>query len=159
MRPTRTAFALAATASSLALLTAAPAVAAPAARTQVTAPASTAQASTALASTALASWHTQRHETLGPYKGYFDTSAWTRPSGVRVMQVKARCWGNDARIKVDLWFLRRWGGGEKIAKSGTWSCNGKYGIVRISNAGHSKYWATFNISKKHTVEYWVQYYK
>lgn len=143
MRLTRTALALATAASSLALVTAAPAVAA--------APAAT--------TTALASWHTQRHEALGPRKGYFTTSTWQRPSGVRVMQVKARCWGNDASIKVNLWFLRRWGGGEKVAKSGKWTCNGKYGIVRIGNAGHSTYWASFSVSKKHTVEYWVQYYK
>ncbi|MFI7111324.1 hypothetical protein ACIBK9_33785 [Nonomuraea sp. NPDC050227] len=153
MRPTRTALALAATVSGLAVLTAAPAVAAPAARGQVTS-----QASTAKAGSALASWHTQRHEELGPYKGYFSTSEWKRPSGVRVMQVKARCWGNDTGIKVDLWFLRRFGG-ERVAKSGRWRCNGKYGIVRISNAGHSQYWATFSLDKKHTVEYWVQYYK
>ncbi|MEU6786892.1 hypothetical protein ABZ912_47530 [Nonomuraea angiospora] len=76
-----------------------------------------------------------------------------------MMQVKARCWGNDSQLKVDLWFLRRWGGGEKVAKSGKWACDGKYGIVRISNAGHSTYWASFSLSKKHTVEYWVQYYK
>ncbi|MFI7422983.1 hypothetical protein [Nonomuraea sp. NPDC049684] len=154
MRPTRTALALAAAVSGLAVLTAAPAVAAPAAHSQATS-----QAGTAQARTALASWHTQRHEVLGPYKGYFSTAAWSRPAGVRVMQVKARCWGNDTGIKVDLWFLRRWGGGERVAKSGTWRCNGKYGIVRIGNAGHSKYWATFSLDKKHTVEYWVQYYK
>lgn len=150
MRLANISLAVAITASGSALVTAAPAVAAPAAHSEV---------STQASSAAMARWRTQRHEALGPSKGYFSTSAWQRPSGVRVMQVKARCWGNDSQLKVDLWFLRRWGGGERVAKSGKWRCNGKYGIVRIHNAGHSKYWATFSLSKKHTVEYWVQYYK
>ncbi|MEV6040720.1 hypothetical protein AB0L65_57100 [Nonomuraea sp. NPDC052116] len=150
MRLASISLALAATASSLSLVTAAPAVAAPAAHSEVSTHASTAT---------MAGWHTQRHEALGPQRGYFSTATWQRPSGVRVMQIKARCWGNDSQLKVDLWFLRRWGGGEKVAKSGKWACNGQYGIVRISNAGHSTYWASFSLSKKHTVEYWVQYYK
>ncbi|MFI7124901.1 hypothetical protein ACIBQ1_04360 [Nonomuraea sp. NPDC050153] len=150
MRLTNIALALATTASGLALATAAPAVAAPAAHSEVSIRASAA---------AMARWQTQRHESLGPSKGYFTTATWQRLSGVRVMQVKARCWGNDSQIEVKLWFLRRYGGGEKVAKSGKWTCNGKYGIVRISNAGHSMYWASFNLNKKHTVEYWVQYYK
>ncbi|MEU7827537.1 hypothetical protein [Nonomuraea sp. NPDC049129] len=150
MRLASISLALATTASSLALATA-PAVAAPAAHSEVS--------TRATSAAAMASWHTQRHESLGPSKGYFSSATWNRPSGVRVMQVKARCWGNDSQLEVRLWFLRNWGGGEKVAKYGKWACNGKYGIVRINNAGHSQYWAAFSLSKKHTVEYWVQYYK
>ncbi|MER7363728.1 hypothetical protein [Nonomuraea wenchangensis] len=152
-------FALALATTGLALATAAPALAAPAAHSAATTATAATNATTATTVSAMASWRTLRHEALPPQKGYFSTHTWNRPSGARVMQVKARCWGNDSNLKVNLWFLRKWGAEEKIAKSGTWRCNGKYGIVRISNAGHSLYWATFSLSKKHTVEYWVQYYK
>ncbi|NRQ35409.1 hypothetical protein HII36_26790 [Nonomuraea sp. NN258] len=114
---------------------------------------------TVAAPTAMAKWYTQRHEAIGPRKGYFTTTDWKRLSGVRVMQVKARCWGNDSKIKVYLMYNRRFGQGSALAKSGTWSCNGQYGIVRIHNAGHGTYYAGFKLDKKHTVEYWVQYYK
>lgn len=149
MRLASISLALATTASSLALATA-PAVAAPAAHSEVSTHATSAAA--------MASWQTQRHESLGPGK-YLETTNWQRRSGVRVMQVKARCWGNDSTMTVNLVYKRRGGLGWKTAKSGKWACNGTYGIVRISNAGHSTYYATFNIGKKHTVEYWVQYYK
>ncbi|MEV0344877.1 hypothetical protein AB0H88_03875 [Nonomuraea sp. NPDC050680] len=150
MRLASISLALATTASGLALAAAAPAVAAPAAHSEVSTHASVA--------TAMASWHTQRHESLGPGK-YLETTNWQRRSGVRVMQVKARCWGNNSQMKVNLVYKRRGGLGWKTAKSGKWACNGRYGIVRISNAGHSTYYATFTLNKKHTVEYWVQYYK
>ncbi|WP_043619040.1 hypothetical protein [Nonomuraea candida] len=108
---------------------------------------------------AMAQWSTQRHEAVGPRKGYIGTSPWKRLAGVRVMQVKARCWGNDSHIVVRLHYVRRYGAGNKVAKSGRWACNGRYGIVRIHNAGHPEYYASFNLDKKHTVEYWVQNYK
>ncbi|MCK2213799.1 hypothetical protein MF672_008355 [Actinomadura sp. ATCC 31491] len=142
MRLPTISLALATTAAALALASAAPAVAAPAAHTQ-----------------AAAAWHTLRHEAMPAQKGYFTTNSWQRPSGARVMQVKARCWGNDTNLEVKLWFVRNWGGGEKVAKAGTFRCNGRYGYVRISNAGHREYYASFSLRKKHTVEYWVQYYK
>lgn len=155
--------ALATTASGLALATAAPAVAAPVAQTTAApaqpAPAAHSEVSTHASAAARAKWYTQRHEALGPRKGYFTTSDWKRLSGVRVMQVKARCWGNDSQIVVRLHYVRRYGAGGKVAKSGKWACNGRYGIVRIHNAGHGKYYASFSLDKKHTVEYWVQYYK
>ncbi|MFI7638847.1 hypothetical protein [Nonomuraea sp. NPDC049400] len=130
-------------------LAAAPAVAAPAAHSEV---------STHASAAAMAKWHTQRHEALGPGKN-MTAGYWKRPKGVRVMQVKARCWGNDSQLTVDLSYVRRYGAGEKVAKSGKWACNGSYGIVRIHNAGHGTYNARFRLNKKHTVEYWVQYYK
>ncbi|MEV8635150.1 hypothetical protein AB0395_26180 [Streptosporangium sp. NPDC051023] len=126
--------------------TAPPAQAAPTARSKVS------------THTSAARWYTQRNETLGPGKNLKATK-WSRLPGVRVMQVKARCWGNDSQIKVGLWFWRSSWPHEKVAKSGKWACNGNYGIVRIYNAGHSDYWASFSLNKKHTVEYWVQYYK
>src|SRR5690606_23019736 len=52
--------------------------------------------------------------------------------------------------KVNLVYQRRWAAGWITAKSGTWKCNGKYGYVRIHNAGHSTYYATFRMGKKHT---------
>ncbi|GIH81176.1 hypothetical protein Plo01_76050 [Planobispora longispora] len=121
---------------------------APVADVEINAPGASAQAR----------WYTLRHEALGPGKR-LSAGIWKRPSGVRVMQVKARCWGNDSRIRVDLVYRRRYALGDKTAKSGTWSCNGGYGIVRIHNAGHRDYYANFILDKKHTVEYWVQYYK
>lgn len=149
MRLARISLALATAASGLALTAAAPAVAAPTAHSQV---------STHASAATMARWRTQRHEALGPGK-YLETANWKRPAGVRIMQVKARCWGNDAKMKVNLVYQRRWAAGWITAKSGTWKCNGKYGYVRIHNAGHSTYYANFRIGKKHTVEYWVQYYK
>ncbi|GAA3427754.1 hypothetical protein ACWDTT_13565 [Streptosporangium sandarakinum] len=125
-----------------------PAQSAPIARREV---------STNASATARGGWYNIRHEALGPGT-FLETRAWKRPAGDRVMQVKARCWGNDTRMYVKLYYRSRWHA-EKLAKSGSWRCNGKYGIVRIHNAGHTWYWARFVLGKKHTVEYWAQYYK
>ncbi|GII86490.1 hypothetical protein Ssi03_44800 [Sphaerisporangium siamense] len=121
-------------------------------------PAAHAEGSTGAGAAARAQWRTQRHEALGPFRSG-DTGLWKRPSGVRVMQVKARCWGNNARLYISLMFLRKWGAGDGVAKNAQGPCNGKYIYARIHNAGHSKYYASFSVTKKHTVEYWVQNYK
>ncbi|GII62891.1 hypothetical protein Skr01_29760 [Sphaerisporangium krabiense] len=138
--------------------TATPAAAAPLAQ-----PASAAHAegSTHASTAARASWHTQRHEALGPLRSQ-DTGIWKRPSGVRIMQVKARCWDQSrkgARLNITLIYRRRWGNGDGVAKEARGACNGQYIYARIHNAGHEKYYASFSVNKRHTVEYWVQYYK
>lgn len=81
-----------------------------------------------------------------------------RPKGVRMMQVKARCWGNDSRMRVSILYRTytwKW----KVARTVTQRCNGRYGTARISNAGHTWYSGRFAPTKRKAVEYWVQYYK
>ncbi|GAA4603571.1 hypothetical protein GCM10023195_11870 [Actinoallomurus liliacearum] len=81
---------------------------------------------------------------------------WNRKYG-RVMQVKARCWGNNATLYVELQYRATWTGWHNI-KTGHRRCDGKYLILRVNNAGSKNYDAEFHLNRKHTVEYWAQAY-
>ncbi|WP_067814629.1 hypothetical protein [Actinomadura kijaniata] len=106
-------------------------------------------------------WRTIQHKSKylrGPAR-FTDTKEWKRKKGVRVVQVNARCWGNDARLSITLRYKRGLPNpGWPIAKSGKFPCNGRYHTVRIHNAGHSKYYGQLTLSRDHTVEWWFQYY-
>ncbi|WP_242886625.1 hypothetical protein [Actinomadura litoris] len=103
-------------------------------------------------------WHTFKsgHRSVGPallsYAGKYK-----RPKGVRIIQVKARCWGSDSLMKIHLDYRRN--GAWKAAKKASQPCNGRYRTVRITNAGHTWYGATFRNDRPKTVEFWIQYYK
>ncbi|WP_157429497.1 hypothetical protein [Actinomadura oligospora] len=43
-------------------------------------------------------------------------------------------------------------------KDATWPCDGAPRHLRVTNAGHTKYGATFTLSHRQTVEYWAQSY-
>ncbi|MCP2342667.1 hypothetical protein [Actinomadura rupiterrae] len=100
-------------------------------------------------------WHTWPggHDSHSPIKNW-KTRSYYRYRGVRVIQVNARCWGNDSTMHVFLMYGRN-----KVAKSGRWACDGRYRTVRIHNAGASHYHAYFALDRKHTIEYWMQYYQ
>ncbi|MGK5556264.1 hypothetical protein ACSNOI_32080, partial [Actinomadura kijaniata] len=106
-------------------------------------------------------WHTIQHDSeyLRRPGRWTETTEWKRKKGVRVVQINARCWGNDARLSITLRYLRGLPRpGWPIAKDGKFPCNGRYHTVRISNAGHSKYYGQLSVSRDHTVEWWFQYY-
>ncbi|MFC4912489.1 hypothetical protein [Actinomadura gamaensis] len=104
-------------------------------------------------------WHTFKngHQSHKPTTSWHG-SYYTRPNGVRIIQVNARCWGNDSTLKVRLRYSNS-RVGIRTAKSGHWACDGRYRTVRIHNAGGELYWPDFHVDHKHTIEYWMQYYK
>ncbi|MGK5557872.1 hypothetical protein ACSNOI_40340 [Actinomadura kijaniata] len=104
-----------------------------------------------------AKWYNIRHDSHSPTKSWV-TRLWERPRGARVMQIRARCWGGDTPMTVTLQY-HQGGRGWRKAKAGRWDCNGAYGTVRIHNAGHKYYRAVFQLNRRHTIEYWAQYYQ
>ncbi|WP_067824966.1 hypothetical protein [Actinomadura kijaniata] len=101
-------------------------------------------------------WRTIQHKSqLAKVTG---SKNWKRKRHVRVIQVHARCWGNDTRLTVELQYKRRAALGWAVAKKGRWNCDGGYRTVRIHNAGHSEYRVHFSVGRKHTIEWWFQYY-
>ncbi|MEV0149485.1 MULTISPECIES: hypothetical protein [unclassified Nonomuraea] len=82
---------------------------------------------------------------------------WDRKYGHRVMQVKARCWGKGQTMNTAFEYRNRWGAW-RIMKTAKWPCDGTPRYLRVTNAGHKKYGATFTLSHRQTVEYWAQSY-
>ncbi|GAA1595820.1 hypothetical protein GCM10009678_92230 [Actinomadura kijaniata] len=108
------------------------------------------------ADAAAAKWRTIQHKSkLTKVMG---SKNWKRKRHVRVIQVNARCWGNDTRLTVELQYKRRAALGWAVAKKGRWNCDGRYRTVRIHNAGHSEYRVFLSVGRKHTIEFWFQYY-
>ncbi|MGK5551187.1 hypothetical protein ACSNOI_06190 [Actinomadura kijaniata] len=101
-------------------------------------------------------WKTIQHKSQ--LTKFTRTKYWTRKRGVRTVQVNARCWGNDTRLTVTLWYKRRAALGWAVARKGRWNCDGRYHTVRIGNAGHSEYYAPLQVGRTHTIEWWYQYY-
>ncbi|MEV4373897.1 hypothetical protein AB0J71_43045 [Nonomuraea sp. NPDC049637] len=103
---------------------------------------------------ATAKWVTLKHQS----KRVSNWSVtWDRKYGHRVMQVKARCWGKGQTMITGFEYRNRWGAW-RIMKSAKWPCDGTPRYLRVSNAGHKKYGATFTVSGRQTAEYWAQSY-
>ncbi|WP_242890805.1 hypothetical protein [Actinomadura litoris] len=80
-----------------------------------------------------------------------------RPKGVRIIQIKARCWHSRKPMTIKLKYRTNWGKWV-VCKTATQACNGKYAIARIHNAGHKLYSGDLSNTKKMSYEYWFQYY-
>ncbi|YCK39105.1 hypothetical protein ACNF49_35165 [Actinomadura sp. ATCC 39365] len=128
----------------------APAAAAPSAVQRATA----AEAVFGQTTAARAKWVTLKHQA----KRVSNWSVtWDRKYGHRVMQVKARCWGKGRTMNTAFEYRNRWGAW-RIMKSAKWPCDGTPRYLRVTNAGHKKYGASFTVSGRQTVEYWAQSY-
>ncbi|MGK5555363.1 hypothetical protein ACSNOI_27480 [Actinomadura kijaniata] len=139
-------------------LTLAPAAnAAPAAPTRPAAPRATAPTTAPFGEAAAqrARWWTIKYDIhRRPTKTW--SPQWNRPSGVRVMQIVARCWGGD-HMNVRLAYKRStktW----RVIKTGKWDCTGGAGYLRIHNAGHKTYRVFFKLKRKGKIDYWAQAY-
>ncbi|MEV0423937.1 hypothetical protein, partial [Streptosporangium canum] len=101
-----------------------------------------------------AKWVTLKHESKRVNNW---SVVWDRKYGHRVMQVKARCWGKGQTMNTAFEYRNRWGAW-RIMKKAKWPCDGTPRYLRVTNAGHKKYGATFTLSHRQTVEYWAQSY-
>ncbi|MEV4889331.1 hypothetical protein AB0K48_08080 [Nonomuraea sp. NPDC055795] len=101
-----------------------------------------------------AKWVTLKHQSRRD--GVWSV-VWDRKYGHRVMQIKARCWGKGQTMRTAFEYRNRWGAW-RIMKSAKWPCDGTPRYLRVTNAGHKKYGATFTLSRPQTVEYWAQSY-
>ncbi len=118
------------------------------------APQTAAASATAQAVAKPAKWVTLKHQSR---RTTFWNPRWDRKYGHRVMQVQARCWGRGRTMYVTFDYrnqYRHW----KAMKRATWPCDGRYRYLRVTNAGHKKYGATFSLPVPQTVEYWAQSY-
>ncbi|MGK5558605.1 hypothetical protein ACSNOI_44085, partial [Actinomadura kijaniata] len=130
--------------------------AAPAAPQTSAAPQAAVAPVTAQAAAKRAKWVTLKHESKRVSNW---SPTWNRKYGHRVMQVKARCWGKGQKMRVAFEYQNRWKAW-RVMKSTPrpWPCDGRYRYLRVTNAGHKKYGATFTVGGRQTVEYWAQSY-
>ncbi|WP_157420420.1 hypothetical protein [Actinomadura kijaniata] len=148
--------------ASAAVLSLAPAPAQAAAAPQTAVASTTAQGAAAAeavfgqAVAKRAKWVTLKHQSKRVSNW---SPRWDRKYGHRVMQVQARCWGKGIKMRVAFEYQNRWKAW-RVMKSTPrpWPCDGRYRYLRVTNAGHKKYGATFTVWGRQTVEYWAQSY-